>query len=64
MIYYVTGQRRLFDISDKYKCISVKESLDILNPLNVVSLDTETIGTEVWQGKLSLLQLGNKKIKW
>lgn len=61
MIYYVTGQRRLFDISDKYKCISVKESLDILNPLNVVSLDTETIGTEVWQGKLSLLQLGNKK---
>lgn len=61
MIYYVTGQRRLFDISDKYKCISVKESLDILNPLNVVSLDTETIGIEVWQGKLSLLQLGNKK---
>lgn len=61
MIYYVTGQRRLFDMSDKYKCISVKESLDILNPLNVVSLDTETIGTEVWQGKLSLLQLGNKK---
>lgn len=61
MIYYVTEQRRLFDISDKYKCISVKESLDILNPLNVVSLDTETIGTEVWQGKLSLLQLGNKK---
>lgn len=61
MIYFVTGQRELFEFPDaKYKCISVEESLKVLEPLRVVSLDTETTGTEIWQGKLLTLQLGNK----
>lgn len=62
MIYFVTGQRELFEFPDaKYKCISVEESLKILEPLRVVGLDTETTGTEIWQGKLLTLQLGNKE---
>lgn len=62
MIYFVTGQRELFESPDaKYKCISVEESLKILKPLRVVGLDTETTGTEIWQGKLLTLQLGNKE---
>lgn len=62
MIYFVTGQRELFEFPDaKYKCISVEESLKILEPLRVVGLDTETTGTEIWHGKLLTLQLGNKE---
>lgn len=62
MIYFVTGQRELFEFPDaKYKCISVEESLKILEPLRVVGLDTETTGTEIWQGRLLTLQLGNKE---
>ena len=62
MIYFVTGQRELFEFPDaKYKCISVEESLKTLEPLRVVGLDTETTGTEIWQGKLLTLQLGNKE---
>ena len=62
MIYFVTGQKELFEFPDaKYKCISVEESLKILEPLQIVGLDTETTGTEIWQGKLLTLQLGNKE---
>lgn len=62
MIYFVTGQRELFEFPNaKYKCISVEESLKVLEPLRVVGLDTETTGTEIWQGKLLTLQLGNKE---
>lgn len=62
MIYFVTGQRELFEFHNaKYKYISVEESLKILEPLRVVGLDTETTGTEIWQGKLLTLQLGNKE---
>lgn len=62
MIYFVTGQRELFEFPNaKYKCISVEESLKILEPLRVAGLDTETTGTEIWQGKLLTLQLGNKE---
>lgn len=62
MIYFVTDQRELFEFPNaKYKCISVEESLKILEPLRVVGLDTETTSTEIWQGKLLTLQLGNKE---
>ncbi len=62
MIYFVTGERELFEYPDaKYKYISVEESFKILNPLRTVGLDTETTGTEIWQGKLLTLQLGNKE---
>lgn len=62
MIYYVTGQRELFEYPGaKYKCITVEESFEVLNPLSIVGLDTETTGTEIWTGRLLLLQLGNKE---
>ena len=49
MIYYVTGQRKLFGgySGAKYKCITVEESFKVLNPLSIVGLDTETTGTEI-----------------
>ena len=63
MIYYVTGQRELFGwySGAKYKCITVEESFEVLNPLSIVGLDTETTGTEIWTGRLLLLQLGNEE---
>lgn len=62
MIYFVTGERKLFEFPEaKYKCVSVEESLNILEPLQIVGLDTETTGTEIWQGMLLTLQLGNKE---
>lgn len=63
MIYCVTGQRELFGwySGAKYKCITVEESFEVLNPLSIVGLDTETTGTEIWTGRLLLLQLGNKE---
>lgn len=61
-MYFVTGEKKLFEFPEaKYKCISVEESLNILEPLQIVGLDTETTGTEIWQGKLLTLQLGNKE---
>lgn len=62
MIYFVTGERKLFEFPEaKYKCISVEESFNILEPLQIVGLDTETTGTEIWQGRLLTLQLGNRE---
>lgn len=63
MIYYVTGQRELLGwySGAKYKCITVEESFEVLNSLSIVGLDTETTGTEIWTGRLLLLQLGNKE---
>lgn len=63
MIYYVTEQRELFGwySGAKYKCITVEESFEVLNSLSIVGLDTETTGTEIWTGRLLLLQLGNKE---
>lgn len=63
-IYFVTGQSSLSGDEDRpYKCISVEESLELLSTLKVVGLDSETKGTEIWQGTLLLLQLGNKKFQ-
>lgn len=63
-IYFVTGQSSLLGDEDRpYKCISVEESLELLSTLKVVGLDSETKGTEIWQGTLLLLQLGNKKFQ-
>lgn len=62
MIYFVSGQKELYEFPEsRYKCVSVEESLSILETLQIVSLDTETLGTEIWQGKLLMLQLGNKE---
>lgn len=59
MIYLVTKNKELFD-NNLYKIISVEESLRLLNPLNVVGLDTETKGIDPHTGTLLSLQLGNK----
>lgn len=59
MIYFVTGQKRIFDKFDpKYKIISVEESLNLLNPLQIVGIDTETSGLSCHRDKLLSLQLG------
>lgn len=60
-IYFVTGQSNLFEDEERpFKCISVEQSLKLLEELRIVGLDSETRGTEIWQGQLLLLQLGNK----
>ena len=57
MIYLVTLNQELFD-NDAYKIISVKESLEILEPLQIVGLDTETSGLDCWTKELLSVQLG------
>lgn len=57
MIYLVTRNRELFN-NDIYKIISVEESLNLLNPLTEVGLDTETSSLDCHSGKLLSVQLG------
>ena len=45
MIYLVTYSPNLIK-SDEYLCITVQESLNILEPLRVVGIDTETQGLD------------------
>lgn len=59
MIYFVTNKQELFE-NDVYKCISVDESLELLRPLRVVGLDTETEGFDPYTKRLLSLQLGNR----
>lgn len=62
MIYLVTNQTSLID-SNRYKVITVEESLRILEPLKIVGTDTETEGLDPHTGKLLSLQLGCKKFQ-
>lgn len=57
MIYLVTRQLQLYN-SSNYKLISVKKSLELLEPLNIIGVDTETKGLDPHTGTLLLLQLG------
>lgn len=59
MRYVVTGERNLFEDSDKYTFISIEEALSLLEPMRVVSLDTETEGFDVYTKRLLSVQLGN-----
>lgn len=43
MIYLVSKNQRLFN-SNEYTDISFEGAIDILNPLEEVQLDTETMG--------------------
>ena len=45
-------------VSDVYKIINVKESLDFLNTLHIVGFDTETEGLNPFNKKLLSIQLG------
>ena len=60
MIYLVTKQQQLFNCSE-YKCISVKESLDIMYSWKIVQCDTETSGRDPHICKLLCIQFGNDK---
>lgn len=57
MIYLVTKQQSLWT-SDKYKVISAEEALELLAPLSVVELDTETMGLDPYTKELLTVQLG------
>ena len=57
MIYLVTRQQELFT-NEIYKTVSVEESLELLKPLTIVGLDTETEGFDPYTKNLLLLQLG------
>lgn len=62
MIYLVSATRFLFSIPD-IKPVSVQESLDILAPLTIVGLDTETTGLDPYTKELKLVQLGCKEFQ-
>lgn len=57
MIYLVTKQQSLWT-SDRYKIISAEEALELLAPLSVVELDTETMGLDPYTKELLTVQLG------
>lgn len=57
MIYLVTKQQSLWT-SDRYKFISAEEALELLAPLSVVELDTETMGLDPYTKELLTVQLG------
>lgn len=57
MIYLVTTNPAL-KTNDLYKVVSVKESLELLRPLSIIGVDTETSGIDVHTKQLLLLQLG------
>lgn len=59
MIYLVTRTQELFE-HDHYTVIGVEESLQLLKPLYVVGLDTETEGLDCHTNRLKTLQLGCK----
>lgn len=44
-----------------YKIITAEESLNILKDINILGIDTETSGLDVWTKKLLLVQIGNKE---
>lgn len=58
MIYLVSNNQDLFKYDD-YKCISVKESVNILQSWNTIQFDTETTGTYAKIDKLLSAQFGN-----
>lgn len=57
MIYLVTKSPELFK-SSLYETISVSRSLELLNSLDEVGLDTETSGLDPYTNTLLSLQLG------
>lgn len=57
MIYLVTLNQELFD-NEVYEIISAEKSLQLLDPLTIVGLDSETSSLKVHDGELLSLQLG------
>ncbi len=62
MIYLVSNQLTLFN-SDSYQRITIDKSIELLNTLEVVGVDSETQGLDPHKGTLLLLQLGCKEFQ-
>ena len=60
MIYLISNQKQLFK-TDLYSEISFEEAKNALEQLNVIQVDTETEGLDVFSKKLLCYQLGNKE---
>ena len=60
MIFLVSKNKGLFS-PEKYKQISFLDAIKVLEPLNLVQLDTETMGLDCHTKDLLTLQLGNKE---
>lgn len=60
MIFFISGQQKIFESNDIVQC-SVEDSLRYLNNLNVIGVDTETTGFDPYINKILSLQLGNKE---
>jgi len=58
MIYLVSNQTNAF--GGEFKQISLRESIDMIIPLEYIGTDTETEGLDCFTKKLLTLQLGNK----
>ena len=56
MIYLVTTQ--ILPDSPYYKVVNVQKSLELLQPLKIVGLDTETMGFDPYTKPILMLQLG------
>ena len=60
MIYLITTQQSLFN-NIKYSQCTIQESIDYLNNLDIIAVDTETTGMDPYTCKLLSLQLGDSK---
>lgn len=60
MIYFVTLQKELFSNPD-YVCISVKESLEMMQDWSIIQYDSETSGRDAHLCSLLCVQFGNDK---
>ena len=60
MIYLVTNKLELFE-SNLYKIITVEESISMMNPCQMLQVDTETDGRDCHINKLLCIQFGSKK---
>lgn len=59
MRYLVSARQELFEKEKPYEEISVARALEILEPMKIVGLDTETEGFDVYTKRLISVQLGN-----
>lgn len=60
MIYLVSRNKSLYS-SEKYKEINITQAIEILSPLKLVQVDTETQGLDPHTKDLLTVQLGNKE---
>lgn len=60
MIYLISNQKSVWE---DIKNISIEESLELLNRLDIISVDTETTGFSPHSDKILSLQIGNYDIQ-